>query len=690
MTSDHNITDNQLQSFHDKVHEEADAIIRYFIIGYFIFGWCLSVFNDTYWLALIMGGISMITYYISRSLMGGTLIFRMVVSFLFWNYNLQFLLQMHGTYEMNFFYFVSLTVLLFYEDWKVLLPGVIYALITYLSLFYVQINKIDIGINLESLPDLSYSTALLHLSIFTLYAILCFLWAKLQKKQTRESGVSFLKMEDQLALMDTNIQFANGISKGNLNAEYQAKDTDRLGESLMNMRSSLIAAAERESKEKFVNVGLADIGEILRNNDKDLSQLCDKVIEKLVGYMKTNQGGIFIIQTDDNGDQYLELMAARAYERKKYKEKRIEIGHGLVGQCAIEKRRIYMTDVPEGYMSITSGLGLSSPKSLLIVPLKTNEEIVGVIEMASFENFDDTDIEFLEKVGESIAATVISAQTNQKTKTLLEESQEKEEIMKAQEEEMRQNMEEMQATQEDAQRKEEELARVLKEFRQSVIERNINEIEIATHNALENAKKEVNFLDEVPPIAGIFRAIGNDGFDPIDGSSLEVWINRLSTILQKLIENKRIYSYVHVSDIKGGLILEVLDNGNGDTKVSTEGENILDTPIFVNTRRLERDQVYVARPKYNDKGQLLFRMAIPLYHDGQCKGVMQLASYGSHIIQAIKNKEDDANAYSLINIDGEVIYSGEKDGFTASDLDRSICINESQDYAMVVKHYSAH
>lgn len=688
MTANPKLTDSQLQSFHDKVHEEADSIIKYFMIGYFIFGWGLSIFHDSYWLALIMSGISLATYYATRQLLGGTLIFRMIVSFLFWNYNIQFILQMHGAYEMNFFYFVSLTVLLFYEDWKVLLPGVIYALITYLSLFYVQMNEIDIGVNLENLPQLSYSTVFLHLAILTLYAILCFLWAKLQKKQTRESGVSFLKMEDQLALMDINIQFANGISQGNLNTEYKAEKTDRLGESLMNMRNSLIEAAERESKEKFVNVGLASIGEILRNNDDNLSELCDKVIEKLVGYMKANQGGMFIIKKDDGDVDYLELMASRAYERKKYQEKRIEIGHGLVGQCAIERKRIYMTDVPEGYLSITSGLGLANPKSLLIVPLKTNEEIVGVIEMASFQDFDQTDIEFLEKVGESIASTVISAQTNQKTKELLGESQEKEEIMKAQEEEMRQNMEEMQATQEDAQRKEEELARVLKEFRQSVIERDITEIEIATHNALENAKKEVNFLDEVPPIAGIFRAMDNNGFDPLDGSSLEIWISRLTTILQKLIENKGIYSYVHVADIKGDLVLVVNDDGNGNTTAQTEGENILDTPIFVNTRKLERDQVYVARPKFNEDGQLLFRMAIPLYHDGKCKGIMQLASYANHIIRAIKNKEDEKNGYRLINIDGEIIYNGTNEEFTASEVDRSICINESQDYALVVQHYS--
>ncbi|MBL6449826.1 PAS domain-containing protein [Fulvivirga sp. 29W222] len=452
------ISAEQLKSFHNKVNEEADSIIHYFMVGYFIFGLFLSIFYSTWGFGIVMGSISLGLYFLAKTFLSGKLTFRLIVSFLFWNFGTQFIIQLHGMYEMHFFYFVSLTVLLFYEDWRVLLPAIIYAIISFLLLFYIQLSGSEYNMYFENLPELTIKNSILHIAILGLYAGLCILWSNLQRRQTGDTGMNFLQMEEQLKLMDTNIHFSDSISQGNLSAKYNADQADRLGESLMNMRDSLVEASEREAKEKFVNVGLASIGEILRNNAEDLDILCDKVIEKLVSYMKANQGGIFILNNDDNTDDtYLELTACRAYERKKFMEKRVEVGQGLVGQAAIEKETIYMLDIPEGYLNITSGLGLATPNSLLIVPLKSNEEVVGVIEMASFEEFSPTDIEFLEKVGESIASTIISTKTNQTTKELLEQSRQMTEEMQAQEEEMRQNMEEMQATQEEMGRTQKEL-----------------------------------------------------------------------------------------------------------------------------------------------------------------------------------------------------------------------------------------
>ncbi len=453
------ITEAQLKPFHDKVHEEADGIVRFFIYGFFFVGIGLSVFFDTYVLAIVMGGISIGIYQLAKTLAKGTLLSRLIISLLMWNFAVQFIFQMHGMYEMHFFYFISLTVLLFYEDWRILLPAILYAIFTFLYLFFAQDpNGVNEGM-LQNMSKLNFTNAFLHLALLIFYGGLCVLWANLQKKQTRESGINHLNMEDQLSLMDININFANSISHGNLKAKYEADKPDKLGESLMNMRDSLVDAAERESKEKFVNVGLASIGEILRNNDDNLVVLCDKVIENLVKYMRANQGGIFIIQKEENtNEKYLELMACRAYERKKFIERRVEMGQGLVGQAAIEQKAIFLTDVPDSYIKITSGLGIANPNSLLIVPLKSNDEIVGVIEMASFDTFTESDVEFLDKVGESIAATIISAQTNQQTKELLEQSRQMTEEMQSQEEEMRQNMEEMQATQEEMARTQKELA----------------------------------------------------------------------------------------------------------------------------------------------------------------------------------------------------------------------------------------
>jgi hypothetical protein len=125
-----------------------------------------------------------------------------------------------------------------------------------------------------------------------------------------------------------------------------------------------------------------------------------------------------------------------------------------------------MKKLPENYLKITSGLGEAEAGCLLVVPLKVNEEVEGMIEIAAFIPFEPYQIEFIEKVCESVASTLISVKINEKTKQLLENAQISGEMLRAQEEEMRQNMEELQATQEALHRKEIELGELLRQAEQ--------------------------------------------------------------------------------------------------------------------------------------------------------------------------------------------------------------------------------
>jgi PAS domain S-box-containing protein len=126
----------------------------------------------------------------------------------------------------------------------------------------------------------------------------------------------------------------------------------------------------------------------------------------------------------------------------------------------MERRTIFLKEVPQDYVSITSGLGGANPSSLLIVPLRVNDQIEGVLEIASFKEYKDHEIGFVEQVGEIIASTISNERINYKTRKLLEESQQHAEELRAQEEEMRQNMEEMQATQEQMHRQTEEMRKI--------------------------------------------------------------------------------------------------------------------------------------------------------------------------------------------------------------------------------------
>jgi transcriptional regulator with GAF, ATPase, and Fis domain len=179
----------------------------------------------------------------------------------------------------------------------------------------------------------------------------------------------------------------------------------------------------------------------------------------MVRYTNSNQGGIFIVNDNDKDKPFLEMTSCYAYDRQKFLKKRIEVGEGLVGRCYQEQEKIYLTEIPNDYIKITSGLGDNNPSCLLLIPLAYNDNIFGIMEIASFNEYQDFEIEFIERIGESIAATISSVKANIQTAILLEQSQQQAEEMSSQEEEMRQNMEELRATQEQSSRREEELSK---------------------------------------------------------------------------------------------------------------------------------------------------------------------------------------------------------------------------------------
>lgn len=264
-------------------------------------------------------------------------------------------------------------------------------------------------------------------------------------------------------------EFANQIGSGNLNASFTPLGSeDVLGNSLLNMRKSLIEAQHEEEQRKLEDAklnwstqGLAKFGEILRSNSTNIKELSFNIMRNLVDYLEVNQGALFIVEKEDGEEPYLELKNAIAYGRDKFMQKRLEIGQSLVGRAAFEMKSIYMTEIPENYIKITSGMGTANPRELLVVPLILNDEVYGVIELASFKKIESHHIEFVEKLGESIASTIASVKVNEKTSQLLERSKGQAEELAAQEEEMRQNLEELQATQEEAARREFEMSGIV-------------------------------------------------------------------------------------------------------------------------------------------------------------------------------------------------------------------------------------
>lgn len=282
-----------------------------------------------------------------------------------------------------------------------------------------------------------------------------------QVKVSRKDEVG--EMTQSLNLLVTGLRsytaFAKEIGQGELTREFHPlSDGDVLGNELLQMRTNLKTASDEKYVRDWFNEGVARLSEVLRKHSNDTATLSNEILKSLITYLNINQGGLFL-QNAGSGREpaQLELIAMYAYDRKRYVQKRIDIGEGLIGQCVLERATLYLKEIPTNYISITSGLGGAQPGCLLIVPLIHNEVVYGAIEMAAFHELKKYEVEFVEKVAESIASTIATVQVNENTRKLLEHSQQMSEELKAQEEELRQNQEELQATQEQLARRQREL-----------------------------------------------------------------------------------------------------------------------------------------------------------------------------------------------------------------------------------------
>jgi HAMP domain-containing protein len=211
--------------------------------------------------------------------------------------------------------------------------------------------------------------------------------------------------------------FSQEIGKGNYHSEFKPlSDRDILGNSLLRMREDLKNAASEYEKRKqederrnWSAQGIALFSEILREYPGDFNELSFQIISSLVKYIGANVGGLFLANADSTERKYLELVATYGFDRRKYMKKQIFSGEGLAGRAFQEGETIFLTNIPEDYIKITSGLGEHKAGYLLIVPLKANEEIHGVAELASLKEILPYQIEFAERICNNIASLLSSA-----------------------------------------------------------------------------------------------------------------------------------------------------------------------------------------------------------------------------------------------------------------------------------------
>ncbi len=307
---------------------------------------------------------------------------------------------------------------------------------------------------------------------------------------TKSQQETIESLENQISekdhVINMNAHFAKKIGEGDLSAnDAEINDNDILGHSLKKMRENLALTNEKEKEQNWIAKGKDIISDILRLQN-DLGNLSYLTLVELIKYIDVIQGAFYIYNEEE---QTLENTATYAYNRRKYLDTKFQIGEGLVGQCAYEMDVIYRREIPDDFVTITSGiLGDQKPNSLLLVPLITDEKLQGVLEFASIkDDISELKIRFLKELSDIIARTIFNLKVNTRTEKLLKDAQEMTNELQENEEQLRQNAEEMRATHEEL------------EKTNSNLQTQIREVENAQkrqHALLENASEIISIYDE--------------------------------------------------------------------------------------------------------------------------------------------------------------------------------------------------
>jgi len=272
-------------------------------------------------------------------------------------------------------------------------------------------------------------------------------------------------------------EVAVAVTKGDLS---QAVRVEAMGEvallkdTVNKMIANLKETTEKNTEQDWLKTNLAKFTRMLQGQ-KDLVTVARMLLSDLAPVVHAQYGVFYAISVTPGGEQLLKLLASYAFKERKNLAAEFKIGEGLVGQCAFEKQRILLTNVPGDYVQITSGLGEAKPLNIIVLPVIFEGNLRAVVELASFEGFSVTHQSFLDQLADGLGIVVTSIEANTRTEDLLKQSQSMSQDLKAQQEELQQTNEELEMK-----------ARLLAEQNKEVEQKN-REIDVARATLEERA-----------------------------------------------------------------------------------------------------------------------------------------------------------------------------------------------------------
>lgn len=469
------------------------------------------------------------------------------------------------------------------NTWLYTLAGLLVVLVALVRLSWDP----DAGFRLEKVAQLHQD----HPALFLLDGLPVYLFLILRsaRRNLEKTAASCrVETEELNSILEKNSAFARAVSEGDDPEPFDGMLDTQLGKALKMIHLNIRSNRRKEREITWITEGKEMISRVLRIHN-DTAELSYQVLISLSKYIDAVQGAMYLY---DSEDEKIRNIALYAYNRRKYPEQEFAVGEGLVGQCAYEMDYIYRTEIPEDYVTITSGLlGDQKPASILLVPLITNEELQGIIEFAFLESrIPKLTIQLMLELGEIIARTLFNLQVNMKTRMLLEESRKMTSELQLNEQVMKHNARKMLSTQQ-------QLREANIQLQGKIEEEKLAQDRL--HWLLENASEVISIYDKnyqlkyISPSVQRILGYGPDemvrgkDFERIDQESSNEIRKAFERLLQAPDQTVRLeYSYTR-KDGKRILLSSTIRNLLDDPSV--EGF-IFNTRDITESKQVEKEQ----------------------------------------------------------------------------------------------------
>ncbi|MEX1021984.1 MAG: response regulator, partial [Dehalococcoidia bacterium] len=217
---------------------------------------------------------------------------------------------------------------------------------------------------------------------------------------------------------------ATAVTNGDLSQSIRVEaqgEVEQLRDNINQMILNLRETTQQNREQDWLKTNLAKFSGMLQGQ-RDLQTVGRMILSELAPLVGV-QRGVFYLAEQGEQEPQLRLLAGYAVERNGGAPATIDLGEGLVGQCAVERRRIILTNIPDGYSAINSGLGEATPRSIAVLPVLFEGEIKAVIELASYDKFADVHLSFLDQLTGIIGIVLNTLAANIRTQDLLKQSQ---------------------------------------------------------------------------------------------------------------------------------------------------------------------------------------------------------------------------------------------------------------------------